>query len=117
MLSSEELRGTRAYGRHVLARVLEGETRVGTGGLWIPGSARGRANQAEVLSVGPLAEEVSVGDRIIFDAYAILMVMAAGQIANASGTPIANPGDCFFVDVDSVWGVVETPPSEECRDA
>jgi co-chaperonin GroES (HSP10) len=98
----------KAYGSAVFAKVDERETMVSPGSkLFLPPSMNGRPSRATVLSVGPDATDVDAGDRVIFDAYKVQLVLGGGQLANAQGTPIANPGDLFFVDVDDVLAVEE----------
>lgn len=76
----------------VFARVLEREIRVRPGALIIlPKSMHGRASRARVTFAHPDCE-VKAGDLIYFDAYKLKLVMEHGQLANAAGTPVANPG-------------------------
>jgi co-chaperonin GroES (HSP10) len=91
----------------VFARVLERETRVRPGALIIlPKSMYGRANRARVTFAHPDCE-VKAGDLIYFDAYKLKLVMEHGQLANAAGTPVANPGEQFCILEEDIFFVEE----------
>lgn len=85
------------------------------GGLFIPENARQRPNRAVVLAVGPgkwingvrQTPQVEVGDTVLFDAYAIELVLADGAMANAQGSPYAAIGERCIVREETIHGVEE----------
>lgn len=91
----------------VFARVLERETKVTPESpIIIPTTCHGRPNRAEVVAAHP-DDLVKVGDRICYDAYQIRVVVAHGQLANAMGSPIANPGDLFAINETDIYFIEE----------
>jgi len=76
--------------------------RVTSGGIIVPGGARGRPDKAVVEAISSSSTELKVGDLVCFDAYKIKTVYGDGMLANAPGTPVANPGDLFVIDEDDI---------------
>jgi len=95
----------RVFAPWVFCRVPDSEERVTSGGIIVPGNARGRPDKAVIEAIDPArgaAIGLEVGDTVCFDAYAIKTVYGAGMLANAQGTPVANPGDLFVIDDDDI---------------
>lgn len=91
----------------VFARVLERETKVTAQSLIIlPPTMHGRPNRACVEHAHPDAL-VKPGDIVCFNPYEVLLVMEHGQLANAAGTPVANPGDLFAIKEADIHFVEE----------
>lgn len=85
----------------VFARVIEAGKRVWQTPLVLPGTMHGRPNRAVVEHSHPDAL-VKPGNVVCFNPYKIRLVMSHGQLANAAGTPVANPGDSFAIDEENV---------------
>lgn len=96
----------RALHRNVFCRVCADEEKVTAAGLFLPQNAKGRPDRAAVVAV-PEGYGLKVGDVVGFDAYRIKVVMEDGALANAHGSPVANPGDLFVIDVEDILYVEE----------
>lgn len=105
----------RPLGNLVLARMVPLGQRMTVGGLHIPNNAVGRERVAEVISVGSAVVDVSVGDTVVVDPYALAAVLDDGQMAQTSGTPLARSGDYFLVEEAAVVGVLEDGPEGPTR--
>jgi len=102
----------KALGTNVFCKVHDDEQRITTGGLFIPSATRGRPDRAVVEHCGPDAE-VKPGDRICFNPYRLKVVFGHGQLANAQGSPIANPGERFVIDEDEILFIEEPEHAEK----
>jgi chaperonin GroES len=101
----------------VLCQVLDHETKQTPAGIVLPDNARGRPKEAKVLAVGDgpitakgvqVAPSVAPGDVVIFDPYAIALVLADGAMANAGGSPLADHGQRFLIQDRHLLAVVST---------
>lgn len=59
----------RPLGDRVLVKRIESEERT-AGGIYIPDAAKEKAQQGEVIAVGPKGTYVKVGDQVFFGKYA-----------------------------------------------
>ena len=64
-------------GDYVVATAEAAETKTASG-IYLPESAKEKPKTAEVVAVGPKAEQVKVGDRIVYKSYSTTEVPVAG---------------------------------------
>jgi chaperonin GroES len=95
----------------ILCEVLPREKK-SPGGIHIPEGARGRATRAKVLACGRgfidhkgrLHEPtVKTGDVVVFNAYAVKLVIGG----SGGATPHAQPGDQFLICECDIYGIEE----------
>jgi chaperonin GroES len=65
-------------GDYVVAEPEEAPTKTASG-LYLPEKAAEKPKVAKVLAVGPLAKQVKVGDRILYEAYSPTEVKVDGK--------------------------------------
>ena len=102
---------------HVLVEVLEDAPQETPGGLLIPDTAKGRKRYGLVIAVGRGREhkgniippDVKPGDLVLFDPYKIRAVLADGTLAQAPGTPVAQPGERFIIHEHDIVAVTDVP--------
>ena len=65
-------------GDRILVQIAEAEV-VTASGLVIPETARDKPSEAIVVSVGPTAQDIEIGDKVVFSKYGGTDVEHAGQ--------------------------------------